>query len=450
MPNPTGATIVYRPTAASRLSGVSCAIGAKGRVSKVANWLFYLMLAFNTLNLGALYTKTQTELGDRLAINPITFAVLAIPIFLLTKKRPGRVLYFRVAWLFWLTFTIGGFFGPDQITMYHPYGVAQKVIKIWISIVGVPWLAWRVIDASSLVKFARATYVFIAAGAVCSVVQLLYPEVLAMITEGGRGAGLWIDPNLGASICSCGLLLSLMYPFRLLLVNIALRGVLLCGLGATLSRGGILACLIALVIYGMLLRKWTAVLKTACAVALVTVLGLLALEPLKQSNIEGLAHRAEGIQQMLMGGIRGQTAQGRWNLWRQGFTYASQSWLFGRGHGSMDYIVKLAFLENEGRWLTAGPHNYYILVWGNSGLLALLAFCGFLGSILLSGWRCQHPRLRAGMISLVVLFSLMAMSDHSLFAFQFYGAVFGVVALTGYYGRKQVSTPRRVPRVAPM
>ena len=420
---------------------------SKRRVSKLAIILFFLLLAFNTINLGTLYTFTTAKIGDQLAINPITFVVLAIPVFLLTKNPRGHVTYFRVAWLYWLAFTVGGFAGPDQITMSYPYGVAQSVFKLWISIIGVPWLAYRTIDEASLPKCAKVTYVLIAGGAATAVVQLLFPNMLATITTGGgRGAGVWVNPNLGATMCACGVLLGLMFPFRILVVDVALRAVMVCGLASTLSRAGILACLAGLVVYGLMLGRWTAILKTIVATLLLGILAFFSLEPLKQSRIPGLAARAKGIQKMLGGEVHGQTLQGRWYLWSQGFEHASRRWLRGRGHGAMNYAIKLAYLPNEGRWHRAGPHNYYIFVWGNSGAIGLIGLFIFFGSLASIGLKSQSRRIRAGLLGLLTVFALLACADHALFAFQFFGAIFAVFALAGHYTRKR--KPQRVPGTA--
>ena len=444
MPNPAAIYYPSSPASAARRPHLA---RSKRRASMLPQILFYLLLAFNTLNFGGVYTRS---FGSEVPLNPITFAVIGVAIAGLTTKFRNQTLYFKVAWIYWLTYTIGGFLGPDQITMVRPYGVAQTVIKLWISIIGVPWLACRVIDDSSLPRYAKATTLLIALGSVLAVVQLLYPQSLLVITRGGgRGSGLWIDPNLGATMCACGVLINLMFPFRSIAINTGLRAMMFCGLGATLSRGGILAAFIALLVYGIMLRQWTAVLRTIVITVLIAIAGIAALEPLKESSIPGLARRAEGIQQMLMGGVKGQAAQGRWSLWSQGFNYASQHWLRGRGHGSMHYAIKLAYLEHEGRWHSAGPHNYYILVWGNSGPIALIAFLVFLGGLASIALKAPVRRIRAGLMALLAVFTLLACSDHSLFSFQFFGAVFAMYPLAGLYGRKRpASRPGAVPRQA--
>lgn len=416
------------------------------RVSKLALYVFLLLLAFNTLNIGSIFRLLfrGDTWEDRFPVNPIMFVVLAIPIVVLTKNPRMRVTYFHGAWLFWIVYTLGGFLGPDQITFLSPYRLAQGIIKIWISIIGFPWLAFRVIDEANLVKYMRVLCILIGVGAVFSIVQMLNPQMYQEITRGGgRGAGLWIDPNVGATMCACGLLLSLMFPFRLIVANVGLRVLLVCGMGSTLSRAGILACLLSLLLYGILLRRWTAILKTAFFTIMLGIGVILALEPLTQSHIEGLAKRAEGIQQMLQGGVKTQMLQGRWGLWQQGFNYAAKNWIRGRGHGSMNYAIKIAYLESEGRWHAAGPHNYYIFVLGNSGIAALFALLLFMANMVWIGFRSQVTRVRAGLISLVLVFALLACSDHSMFAFQFFGAIFGAFALAGHHARKR--EPHRIP-----
>ena len=115
----------------------------------------------------------------------------------------------------------------------------------------------------------------------------------------------------------------------------------------------------------------------------------------------------------------------------------------------MNFAVKLKYLEHEGRWHSAGPHNYYIFVWGNSGVLGLVAFLVFLGSLFWIAMRSQVRRIRAGLLGLLTVFVLLACSDHSLFAFQFFGAIFAIYALAGHYSRKRPApSMRRIPRSA--
>ena len=52
-------------------------------------------------------------------------------------------------------------------------------------------------------------------------------------------------------------------------------------------------------------------------------------------------------------------------------------------------------------------------------------------------------------MALLAVFTLLACSDHSLFSFQFFGAVFAMYPLAGLYGRKRpASRPGAVPRQA--
>ncbi len=110
----------------------------------------------------------------------------------------------------------------------------------------------------------------------------------------------------------------------------------------------------------------------------------------------------------------------------------------------MNYAIKLAYLPGEGRWHTAAPHNYYIFVLGNSGIAALFALLLYMANMVWIGFRSQVTRVRAGLISLVFVFALLACSDHSMFSFQFFGAIFGAFALSGHYARKR--EPRRIPK----
>ena len=438
MPSP--ATSPHRP--AARTGKVNDGLG-------LAYWLFVSLAVYNILNFGALYT--QAFRGSAIPINPLMFALIAVPVFAFSRKPRERFAYFVTAWLFWIVYAFFGFFGPFDLTRHEPYVTLQEIFKHWISLVGIPILATRAVSEQRLPQYARIITILITIGSVFSIVQLFKPDAFeAIIAGGGRGAGLWINPNLCAAVCATGIIFSLMFPFKQGWLTVLVRTILLLGLASTLSRGGILASVAAFLVYGFMNQKWTVALRAVIILIVLGLVGFAALEPLTKSPLPALAKRAQDIQAMLKGDVGEQTAQGRWALWKGGFNAAKQHWVFGRGHGSMHIAVRTKFLEGLGRWHAIGPHNYYIFVLGNSGVFALLAFLLYLVNNLRLGYACRIKRIRGGLMSIMVLYMVLAIASHSLFSNQFLGLFIAVFVLAAHYGRKsRVAKPVRRPAFAP-
>ena len=415
----------------------------------MAYWLFISLAVYNVLNFGALYT--QAFRGSAVPINPLMFAIIAVPVFAFSRKPRERSAYFATAWLFWVVYAFFGFFGPYDLTRHEPYVTLQEIFKHWISLVGIPILAVRAVSEHRLPQYARIITMLITIGSVFAIVQFFKPDAFdAIIAGGGRGAGLWINPNLCAAVCGTGIIFSLMFPFKQAWLTMLAQAILLAGLASTLSRGGILASIAAFLVYGFMNKKWTVALRAVIILIVLGLIGFAALEPLTKSPIPALAERAKGIQNMLKGDVGEQTAQGRMALWQGGFNAAKQHWVFGRGHGSMHIAVRTKFLEGLGRWHAIGPHNYYIFVLGNSGIFALLAFLLYLMNNLRLGYACRIKKLRGGLLSIIVLYTVLAVASHSLFSNQFLGLFMSVFVLSAHYGRKgRVSKPASQPVFVP-
>jgi hypothetical protein len=424
----------------------------------LALWLVMMLLIFDLLNIGALYTRL---FGSVVPINPLAFALFGLPIIAMTARPKYKSHYFPVAWGFWAVYSFGGLLGTQPVSGVFLYLTLQKVFKVWISLIGIPLLVSRAVDEQTLPKYIRLASLMITLGALLAIVQLFRPEfkIFAEATSGGgRGAGLWINPNLCATMCCAGLLFMLIAPFKFPPINLVIRTIMLAGIFATLSRGGIIASFMALMVYGFMAMRFMTMIKAISVAVLFSVIGIVSLEPLTQSSIPGLAARARGVQEILKGGggIAEETKQGRMQLWMGGLRVVKRHWIRGLGHGSMHAAIPTKFLESEGRWHKIGPHNYFIFVWGNSGLMGILGFLIYLANMARMSWNCKDKQNRAVLIAMVAMIFLLCLASHSLLDNQFVGPVIAVFVMVAEFGRrKRPGVPARagyatqfIPRTA--
>ena len=200
-----------------------------------------------------------------------------------------------------------------------------------------------------------------------------------------RSGGFIGSPNHAASYLSLFLAPAVsflcaglgVWPKRLALFALGCGGIALLltfsrggWLSATLSMGGF--CVVAVS------RGWLST-KVLLAIGL---LGLLILIPMQEMFLSRLLGDDNG------------SAYSRWPLIQIAFQMASENPLLGVGANNFGQVMK-AYTEQglRGEWLYT-VHNKYMLVWAETGTVALLTFLSFLFLTLRRGWLCSkrvHP-----------------------------------------------------------
>jgi O-antigen ligase len=416
------------------------------RIPKIAYWAFLVLFFFSHMNIGGIIIRLFPQ---EYPINPIFFAACALFILPWTKGRGGYD-YLPAAWTFVIVFSLLGFLGsriPEGMTLYFH---AQALLKLWISLVGFPWLATRAVPddrVSAVVK----VFVFVAAlGAIFAIFQVLglAPDSLfigsedakSLTVEEGRGAGFWINPNNCGAICGLSLFLSLTFPFKSKYVNAALRLIILTGILATLSRGGILGFMLGGTVYAITAQRLWLLIKVFAGMILFVLATILAIGYLAPKS-EAIAYRLERIEEMLQGNVAGDATASRTYVWKKAFQEITRDWLIGLGHGSMYRVVRYGGGVGGG----LGPHNSYLYMWGNSGILALIAFLFWLYVLVRNAWRCPDRTTRAAMMAASLMLCWFLMFDHSLLTHQFAGPAIAVMVLVSYHNRRYGGKAARNP-----
>jgi O-antigen ligase len=102
------------------------------------------------------------------------------------------------------------------------------------------------------------------------------------------------------------------------------------------------------------------------------------------------------------------------------------------------------------------PHNTYLYVLGNSGIIALVALLVWLFVLAQQGWKCGKREVRAALIAIAVMLAALLMFDSSFLDSPSTGAIMACFTLAACFDRASivkfrhgVRSPARLP-IPPM
>ncbi len=397
-------------------------------IARTAFWFIYFLSLTNIMAGVMRYVGVLMGAEQELGIYPVTFAICAALVLMFTKGQHHSPILV-VSWIFWGIYTVGGFAGEYQLTGTYFRFVLEVIVKPWMTIVGLPWLALRAISEDKAPRLLQVTVLTMCVGSVLAMAQVAFPGFMGdLITEPGRGAGFLINPNHFGFMSAAVLFLSFIYPFERKWVNFTARMLLAAGLVATFSRAAILGVLISWIVYGIANKRFGALFKSLIAIAVVVAAVLISIEIIDAVSPQQAA-RLQAVRSFLLGDVANEETDNRTGLWQATFEIIveRQGVIQGLGHGSMERIVPV------GGGLS--PHNYYLLVWGNSGILA--SDCSSCVSFrpLPAGIHLPATANTSGTVSLATLFAVAHVFDHSLIGRPFPGALLACVVVAVAYGR---------------
>ncbi|HEY1601262.1 MAG TPA: O-antigen ligase family protein [Pirellulales bacterium] len=401
------------------------------RAPGIAVWSYMAFFLFSFFNVAGLILAVLKL--ESLPLQPVAFALTGMLVIPMTRAKPSHP-YFLVAWVFWIFFALGGFIGPHSLVGVSDMALWQLVLKLWISLIGVPFLTIRAIDRDKLPMLLKTAVVASAIGGVLAVLQVLSPgRFILILTELGRGSGFWLNPNSCAEVLGFCLLLSLIYPFKSKSVNIVLRAIIVIGMLTTFSRTGLAIIVLGSGVYGLLMRQFRVVLQIVVVFAFVAIVGSFIVDQMKATSTKIFESRLTRFGALLQGNVEGdRQADDRFALWGYGWRAVMREPITGQGHRFMDTVVPLG-----GGF---GPHNYYLYVWGNSGILAFLSFLLFLVVLCQMAWRCTDRRARASVLAIATMIAMIAMVDHSFLNNVFFGPIFAIMVAIAYHLKPEKKT----------
>jgi hypothetical protein len=399
-------------------------------IARLAFWTILLLTATNALGLVVMYLRGVY--GERfvLGIYPVTFAVMAALVFVFSRGRNSSTILLA-SWMFWLLYFLGGFLGTEQITGTYFRATLEITLKPWMVIVGLPWLALRAITEDKFPRLIHATVLVGCAGAVLGVMQVFMPGFMQELYMGqGRGSGFWMNPNSGGVMCVLVLFLSLVQPFRRPWLNWLTRLLLIAGVAVSFSRAALLALLVGWVIYGIMARRFRTLVASTFAIALF-VFSMIVFIDLIEAATPHQEARLGHVRSFLVGDWSTDGADNRTEIWRT--TYQAivdrGSLVFGLGHGSMLRVADGLV-----------PHNYYLAVLGNSGIVALFGLLIWNFVLAQQGWKCSRRETRAALLAMASIIGVVHVVDSGFLDFPPSGVIIACFVLAVCYGRDKSSS----------
>jgi hypothetical protein len=337
-------------------------------------------------------------------------------------------------------FAVLGFFW-ESASAWSKYETVQTCVKLWIALVGVPWAVARLGYEEMRRLMVLGGWV-VAAGALLAAAQYVWPNpFLAIVSQPGRGAGLWVNPNDCGFICATYFLVWGLVKNRGRVARLIVPALLLVGVLVSLSRAAVAGLFLALGYKAIASRRPAAAFACAVVVAILYV-GLQVFAPEGGGYKAKMDVRRAAVASMLTGNLEDvKERDNRTDIWAYSIAGIGGHWLFGLGHGSMNRIVPMG----EAGF---GPHNFYIYVLGNSGILALTMFILFLLRARHDALKCATREARAVSVAIVLLYAFCIFFDHALPAHQVAAMVYisvvfarSIPAHSADCGNRNISQP---------
>ena len=386
-------------------------VDTRSRRLRVAENIFLFLIGITLVNIASLFVRFRH--GQELAINPLLVMAAAIAIMIARlPKKHFNTRYFAIAGLFVALMVMIGTVSMQNFENTEFKTGAQIILKIAINFLLIPWMGMRLASPQFIRRCFHMVITITAVGGLFALVQFVFPAPFEVIIEAGRGAGFWVNPNTCGTLCLFVLLITFIWPLPKPAWNWMARISLILGILACSSRAVLGAVVLAIIVYLLLRRD----LKTAVFVAVSAALGYVLLSSVNVGDVLGNfssdTHRAASFAKIASGEAAGAVTEDiRWKIWQYASSVVMDNWVAGCGMNCMNHVAPFG-----GRGL--GPHNFYLYVWGTSGIFALMAFLFLLGSLIKWGLELQNPSHRALSVAVVVTTAFLLIFDHSSIVMQ--------------------------------
>lgn len=292
-------------------------------------------------------------------------------------------------------------------------------------------LVLELIKTKGIDKIISVTTVFLTISAL-SILLINYFNLIFLFNKGmdvdSRNPGLFLNPN-EAGYEAVTAFIFLLFSFKNIkhfyqkTAIIILLMLVAYGAFLTFSKTAILSVFFITFIYLFFYAKSNFLLIST--ISLVLIIGLYHNLDNIKSNLEGVElRRIETIESLLKGDIKGDVTTGRSEINEFAWQLISDNPIIGIGLGNFGFLPGLDMAS----------HNTYFQIWGESGILALLALLFFIIKINLklinSSYNVSYKFLG---ISIILLFMLNSFVSNNLLDNRIFNISFVILLCLIYY-----------------
>lgn len=399
----------------------------------LARWFFTIYFVTVALNGFVVFNRVYyAGESKELASYPAATALILLFVLATTKER-SQGLYFWAAWSFWIFVNLIGFVNATSVTAENYRWVIVSIIKSWISLIGVPWMAFRVISPDKLPRYTKLLVVTATAGSLMCLAQTANPALFSYIRNEGtmRGAGTWDNANGAAVVLMLALFLTRLVHWRSRGISWTVYLILLAGFVGTFSRGGLFAFIVGEIAYLLVVRNYKRIFLAGSFLLLfvgswVTV-GFLVQNNTITIESKEIRNRVQSLSNVFIGKVSEDIEKGRMYLWKAAVqdVLDKGSLLFGLGHRGQSVQSTIGY----------APHNEYIQYFAESGLIGLTAFLSFIATLFYLCWRCKDRAIRACLLSMIVGYAVFCMTGDKIFTIQMVGPFLALIVMWSHYSR---------------
>jgi hypothetical protein len=385
-------------------------------------------MSLRTLILSLFTITTAGNLGNLITrfygIPAVAMILVLIFAFCFIPFKHSRVngLYFIWSTLFVILFTVFGTFGSAYNAAPY-YDTAQSIIKLSLTIVIVPLVFCANCSNRTQLNRQCKTLLYVAfTSAIICIFQQSFPYIFnprwffgglnSIDNDIMRPGGLWINPNDTSVMMASSICLFAASKTRFKKEELIVMFVIIIGIFIANTRTVIIAITVLVIInYIFYLNNLKKVKFILFLPIIILVLYIVSLK-FTEYNVT----RLTGVPNLIKGDLT--SLMTRLIPWEMTYNAIIDNYFIGLGHGSMERIVQI------GGGL--GPHNYFLYIWGTSGLLTVIAFTILFSIFALMPLLIPNKMIRLPLLSFAFIVATALITSHSLLSVVSLGINIGV------------------------
>ena len=391
----------------------SAQVGIRPCKNYLGVWTFWLLAIVLLSNLNAVVWMA-TGLREAFSVVILVLCLIILACFRFTIWRdlgtPGRLLVGTVL----LYLLISSRFGVSLFAVGDVDG--WIMMRIYLSalliIVAAAVAARHLVVAWPIRKTFRLLYLVCLLGTASIFLGMVWPglythfDLHSDLEAEGRQVGFFENPNeAGLAVC-----IAAAAGFAFLVLDkrkvLSIAGILLC-LPAVLLTFSRTAILVFMLVTGTQLFISKLVKNKAALVAILAVAAGMTwffVGAIGSGTELGVAQhqRVTAMVDILKGDLSDRTTGSRFRVMAAGLHHCLQRPLDGNGLGFMNRMPGVG----------QGPHNTFLFMWGDGGILPMLLLVVSLVVFGREAWKCPIPAIRVLVLSFLVVFFATCMTSH--------------------------------------